>query len=68
MFVFVSDSFQIFFSFGPFGVSSMTQPFAFNSSRMASDFLKSFALRAAFVLQKSFEFGSDVITSAASER
>ena len=38
---------QIFFSFGPLGVSSMTQPLAFNSSRIASARLKSFALRAA---------------------
>src|SRR6185437_4430077 len=32
---------QIFLSLIPFGVSSMTQPLAFNSSRIASDFLKS---------------------------
>jgi hypothetical protein len=36
-----------FFNRGPLGVSSMTQPLAFNSSRMASERLKSFALRAA---------------------
>src|ERR1700723_1154172 len=30
-----------FFSLIPLGVSSMTQPLAFNSSRIASDFLKS---------------------------
>src|SRR5579859_156029 len=39
---------QILFNFGPLDVSSMAQPFAFNSSRMASDFLKSLALRAAW--------------------
>src|SRR5215469_202753 len=32
-----------FFNFGPFGVSSIAQPFAFNSSRIASARLKSFA-------------------------
>ena len=34
---------QIFFNFGPLGVSSITQPLAFNSSRIASARLKSFA-------------------------
>ena len=38
--------FQIFFNFGPFVVSSMVQPFAFNSSRMASARLKFLAWRA----------------------
>src|SRR6202012_4543857 len=33
---------QSFFNFGPFGVSSMAQPLAFSSSRMASARLKSF--------------------------
>ena len=35
---------QLRFSRAPLGVSSITQPFAFSSSRMASDRLKSFAL------------------------
>ena len=38
---------QIFFNFGPLGESSITQPFDFNSSRISSLRLKSFALRAA---------------------
>ena len=38
---------QSFFNFGPLGESSMIQPLVFNSSRMASLRLKSFALRAA---------------------
>src|SRR6185436_9283629 len=38
---------QIFLSRAPFGVSSITQPLAFNSSRMASARLKSLAFRAA---------------------
>ena len=41
------DVLSTFFSFGPLGESSITQPFAFNSSRIASLRLKSFALRAA---------------------
>ena len=55
---------HILLAFAPFGVSSMTQPLAFSSSRMASARLKSFALRAAWRASSSAVISAGTSTSS----